>query len=74
MKKHKAPHTGPLHHKGMTSHMVGGLGGKDPHASAEHHAANRAHGMAEGMSPKGGYDGEEMEQGGEGMGENCESY
>lgn len=83
MKKHKMAkgmkgkmmgkgHTGPITHKGMGSY-IDGMGGKDPIADPMHHQANMAHGMPEGMSPKGGYDGGEegMEQGGEGMSDNC---
>lgn len=39
-------------HKGM---------GRDPHASAEHHAANKKHGMEDGCCPKGDYEAGEAE-------------
>lgn len=73
-KGHKGHHTGKIRHHDMAMHNSSkGLGGKDPHASAEHHAANKAHGMPEGLSPVGGYDSdEESEQGGEGMADNEE--
>ncbi len=70
MKKHKkgGHHIGPIPHG---SHRIGGLG-KDPHAEAEHHAANAKMGGPEGCSPRetgdvGGY-----QEGGEGMAGNCE--
>lgn len=76
MKKHKTTshgkghaHQGKVTHKGMSS-LIDGHGSRDPHASAEHHAANAEHGMSEGLSPQGGYD-DGGEEGGAGMGENC---
>ena len=61
MKKHKGKHgghhhTGKISHADMTS-LPHGMGGRDPHASAEHHAANKKHDMAEGMCPAGCYGG-----------------
>lgn len=71
-KGHKGHHTGPIHHSDMGMH-VGGIGGKDPHAHSSHNAANSKHGMPEGCSPVGGYDGGD-EEGSEGMGTtNCEN-
>jgi hypothetical protein len=70
MKKHKGMgnHTGPIHH---ADPLLGGMGGKDPHASAEHHKANTAHGMHAGMSPtKECCDGDLPEEGGRGMSSN----
>jgi hypothetical protein len=67
-----AKHTGRIHHPDMVSHMgLGGTGKKDPHASAEHHAANKAHGMPHGMCPADEHGGE-CEEGGEGMAGNTE--
>ena len=70
-KKHHGHHTGPIHHADMKSHQgLNGMGRKDPHASAEHHAANKKHGMPHGMSHHG--DGcMEDSEGGEGMAGNC---
>ncbi len=69
-KKHK--HTGPVTHDDMHDHLRG-HGGKDPHASAEHHAANKEHGMAHAM----GHVEEEYDEGqhhgtGSKMSENCD--
>lgn len=73
MKKKKHGHSGHKHvmheHSG-TMHMPGL--GKDPRASAEHHAGNREAGMPEGMCPTGEEcDGDTPEEGGKGMGSNC---
>lgn len=58
MKIHKgkkgASHTGPIRAHAVLPGM-----GKDPHASAEHHAANAAHGMPQGLGTN------EMAQGGQ---------
>ncbi len=56
-------------HKGMGKPHHGhesqkGPGGKDPHASKEHHAANKEHGMPEGCCPSEGSEEEgESEEG-----------
>ncbi len=64
MKKGKHHHTGKIRHSDMGMHHGSrGMGGKDPHASAEHHAANKEHGMDEGMSPM------ESSEGGGGVGQ-----
>lgn len=73
-KHHKGhKHTGPIHHKDMTSHFHGGMG-KDPHASKEHHAANAANDMHDGIHPDddAGQDGHWGGGGGEGMAGNAE--
>lgn len=70
-KSKKGKHTGKIRHGDMTS-LMHGVGGKDPHASAEHHAMNSAHGMPEGMAPSGETSEGGGEQGGEGMAGNCE--
>lgn len=65
-KKHH--HTGKHRHSDQKSYFDG-VGGKDPHADASHHAANKKHDMPEGMSPKGGCDGEDCDDEG-GMADN----
>ena len=55
MKKGKGHHTGKMH-RGDAMHLKS-HGGKDQHASAEHHAANAAHGMHMGFSPPEEYQG-----------------
>jgi hypothetical protein len=62
MKHH---HTGKIHHSDMVMlHGAEGMGGKDPHAHASHHSANKESGMPEGMSPKGEEHGEVGQMGG----------
>lgn len=75
MAKKKHHHTGKIRHHDMGS-LLDGHGSADPHADPAYKKANAAHGMGHGMSPQGEYDGggEESEQGGEGMSENCEYH
>ncbi len=69
------PHIGPITHDDMvTLHGSRGAGHSDNHASAEHHAQNKAHGMDHGLSPKGGYhdNGHAQKGGAPSEAENCE--
>ena len=66
MKKKKKGHTGNIRHSDMTS-LLDGMGSKDPHASSEHHAANKSCGMPNGLQNQGdesGCDGAEGLEGG----------
>lgn len=66
----KKKHTGKID-KG--SSYVDGHGTPDPHASKQHHAANVENDMPHGLSPQGGYDDGDEDDGGDmgGNSENC---
>jgi hypothetical protein len=70
-----AKHTGKIRHGDMTS-LPCGTGKPDPHASAAHHAANKAAGLGCGMccDDEAGENGAKSQHGGEGMASNAKHH
>lgn len=62
----KGGHTGKIH--GMGGMHLKSHGGKDQHASSEHHKANADHGMHQGFCPPEGYQGHAGQEDSDDMG------